>query len=145
MWQEKSEDATSETANLVTSVAWRSNQGTPIHYPLIDIDMDAALLPSSTKGHHHLYIKQGMSWEAYEKLLVALVEAGIVQYGVLNNARKNKYTSLRMPHVKKGSPEDHPFKEEPPVATQTQLDMSLGQLAALQMQVHNLQNPQSPF
>jgi hypothetical protein len=111
-WEDRIEDSTAEEANLVTSIAWEDGAKT-IHYPLLDLDFPAALLDSSTPNHYHLYIKKAMSWQTYQDLLKALYDAEIIQHGVYINAVKRGFSSLRMPHVKKGDEKlNHPFKSE---------------------------------
>lgn len=68
---------------------------------LLDIDMPAKLIPSSTPGHWHLYIDHTMETAAYLKLLIALAEAGIIEDGFLKGAQARGYTDLRLPWVKK--------------------------------------------
>lgn len=98
---QKIEDASLYDANLITSEAaegW--------HFPLIDIDMECALIPSTTPGHYHLYIDRPMRFDNYVKLLNVMRDVGIVQPGFADGTEKRGYGSLRMPHIK---------KEEPPI------------------------------
>lgn len=44
----------------------------------LTFDAPAHLLPSRTRGHHHLYLDAPMGWRPYKRLLNALAEAGIV-------------------------------------------------------------------
>ena len=39
------------------------------HKPVLDLDMDVLVVPSTTPGHHHLYIDQAMSWKDYSLLM----------------------------------------------------------------------------
>lgn len=87
-----------EKTTLVTS-AHADNSGK--HWPVIDIDMPCYLIPSSTPGHGHLVIEHDMEWDAYLKLLDALVEAGIVQPGYRDASKSRKYSAIRRPGVKK--------------------------------------------
>jgi hypothetical protein len=73
------------------------------HLVLLDLDVPAHLVPSSTPGHSHLYIELPMSWERYEALLAALAAAGIVEPGYLQVSRKRRATHLRLPWVKKAT------------------------------------------
>lgn len=74
-----------------------------MHRPLLDLDFRAALLPSSTKGHYHLYLERAVSTENYRKLLRVLVEVGLIQEGFAKEALDGKRgTTLRLPWVKKG-------------------------------------------
>lgn len=81
-----------------------------LHKPLIDIDMPAKLIPSSTPGHFHLYIDKTMHWDDYRLLLVSLHRCGVISTGYLETTLVRGYTTLRLPWVKKG---DAP----PPVET----------------------------
>ncbi|AYN58735.1 hypothetical protein PBI_PEAS_48 [Arthrobacter phage Peas] len=73
----------------------------PLHRPIIDLDFPAALLPSSTPGHHHLYIDKEMPWSTYKALLSALAEAGLIELGYRDASLARNFTSVRMPSVKK--------------------------------------------
>lgn len=84
-------------ANLLTSKV----AGTEMHKPVLDIDLPAKLLPSSTPGHFHLLIDQEVSWEAYLHLLDALVVAGLIEPGYANASRERGYTAIRLPWVRK--------------------------------------------
>lgn len=81
------------------------------HYLAIDVDMSAALVPSSTEGHYHLLIGHAMSWPTYEKVLVALNEAGIISDGYLGVAQRRKRTDLRTPWTHKKGRETSPTAE----------------------------------
>jgi len=95
-WTRKETDI--EDAEVVSSKIAHSDR----HAPAIDIDVPAYLIPSSTPGHSHLYIDVAMSWRQYKKLLKALDQAGIVEYGYLRASLKRKRTDLRVPWLKKG-------------------------------------------
>jgi hypothetical protein len=75
--------------------------GTDEHIPMLDIDMDAVLLPSSTPGHHHLYIDKPIPWKKYKNLMKALADAGIIEEGYYTASVKRGYSALRMQGVKK--------------------------------------------
>jgi hypothetical protein len=84
------------------------------HLVAIDVDMDAALVPSTTPGHFHLLIDHKLPWAAYSKLLHALMEAGIIQEGYYNASIERGHTRLRTPWTKKPEPEEPvPFESEP--------------------------------
>ena len=93
---QKYEDAGLYDANLVTSEVMDG-----VHIPLIDLDMECALIESSTHGHNHLYINKSMPFEDLIKLLEVMVEVGLVQKGFLEGSRQRGAASLRLPHVKK--------------------------------------------
>lgn len=87
-----------DEANLISSLS----SNTTWHRPIIDIDIPAALVPSSTPGHNHLYIDCLISSHAYGALLTALEAAGIVQGGIVRQFNLLGETVVRAPHVKKG-------------------------------------------
>lgn len=78
-----------------------SDMADGLHRPILDVDMDAMLIPSSTPGHHHLYIDKPMSWEDYRKLLDVMAEVGILEPGYVSVAKKRKRTQVRTPWTKK--------------------------------------------
>ena len=79
--------------------------GTDKHIVAIDLDLDAVLVPSSTPGHHHLYIDREMDWDTYEQLLVALFNAGLIEEGYLDVSLRREETHLRTPWTKKTAAE----------------------------------------
>ncbi|MBV9919827.1 MAG: hypothetical protein JOY78_03095 [Pseudonocardia sp.] len=85
-----------ETANLVTSESVGER-----HRVVLDIDLPAKLIPSSTPGHSHLYINHEMSWEDYTRLLNVLAEVGIVEPGYVRASLDRGYTAVRLPWIKK--------------------------------------------
>lgn len=90
-------------ANLVSSeIVDRNGNPTGKHKVAIDIDLPHCYVPSSTPGHGHLIIDTDLDFEAYEKLLTALREAGIIEKGFLGAARVRRATWLRTPWTKKG-------------------------------------------
>lgn len=87
-----------DQANVITSRV----DGTDLHKPVLDLDLPATLLPSSTPGHFHLLIDKAMTWEAYEALLHALADAGLVEPGYVSASQSRGYTAVRLPWVRKG-------------------------------------------
>jgi hypothetical protein len=71
------------------------------HRPVLDIDFPAALIPSSTPGHFHLYLDKQLTTTQYMKLLDALAESGIIERGYASVSEARGYTSARLPWVKK--------------------------------------------
>lgn len=72
--------------------------GTPgAHKVLLDIDVPAKLVPSSTEGHSHLYIDVSAPWEKIEVLLDAMVAVGAVEPGYAEVCKKRRMTNLRTP------------------------------------------------
>lgn len=97
---------TLDEANVITSkVASTANWMSPLHKVVIDVDMPVTLVPSSTPGHFHLYIDHLLSWSSYKELLLALVNAGIIQQGYFDSSIMRGHTTLRLPWIKK---EDEP-------------------------------------
>lgn len=100
---EYSEDITKEgnvpleDANLVTSKIGDTN----LHRVVLDLDMDAALIPSSTPGHHHLIIDVAMTQGQYFTLLEALRDAEIIEDGYYAASKAKGYTAIRTPWTKK--------------------------------------------
>lgn len=72
-----------------------------IHKPVLDIDLPVKVVPSTTKGHFHLYIDKEMSWKKYLKLLDVLVEVGIIEDGYAGASEQRGFTAVRLPWVKK--------------------------------------------
>ena len=88
-----------DNANVITSVVANSNG--LIHKPVIDIDLPISVLPSSTPGHHHLFIDHVMTWDQYVMLLGALVAAGLVEQGYFDASLTRGHTAVRLPWVRK--------------------------------------------
>ena len=72
-----------------------------MHRPVLDIDFPAALIPSSTPGHFHLYLDKQMDFATYVILLDALATAGVIEKGYASVSKARGYTSARLPWVKK--------------------------------------------
>jgi hypothetical protein len=84
-------------ANVTTSRVL----GKDTHKVVLDLDLAAKLLPSSTPGHFHLYIDHEMTWKQYRRVLRALAAAGIIETGYLGASEHRGYTSVRLPWIKK--------------------------------------------
>lgn len=96
-WTEKA----IEDANLITSKTERYPYGVEYHRPVLDLDFEAALIPSSTPGHYHLYLDKQIPKQAYFNLLRALADAGIIERGFADCAIDRGGTSVRLPWIKK--------------------------------------------
>lgn len=97
-------------AQVITSVVGNGRGIDRRHKVVLDIDMPAKLIPSSTPGHFHLYIDHEMEEGAYMELLVALGKAGILEEGYVRASQARKLTAVRLPWVKKPEPsEEAPF------------------------------------
>lgn len=129
-------------ANLITSVV-KATKGKPVetHRLMLDLDFDAALVSSSTPGHHHLYLDKELTKEQMDKVVAVLNEVGILQDGVKNGYNRRGALSLRLPWVDKNSYEDSHFDYEEyekreklrkqALALQQQAKDTLAQLAQL--------------
>lgn len=71
------------------------------HYPVLDLDFRAHLVPSSTKGHFHLYLDKELSWDAYRLLLCVLAHVGILEPGYVDASLERRATFVRKPGVTK--------------------------------------------
>lgn len=90
-------------ATVITSrEVFEKNGTSEWHQVVLDIDVPVKVLPSSTEGHHHLYIRHDMPWEDYVKLLDVLAEIGLVEEGYVEASKREGFTSVRLPWVTKG-------------------------------------------
>lgn len=89
-----------EDANLIDSRI----PGKPgFHLPIFDFDgMDCTLVPSSTPGNAHLYINKEVEFEKFLKVLEAMAEAGLIQWGFYRLTKLRGAAYARKPGVKKG-------------------------------------------
>jgi hypothetical protein len=92
-----------ESSYLSASQLVTSHVGDGKHVLALDIDMPVVALPSSTPGHWHLIIDHEMSWEAYERVLDALRDAGILEEGLVSASKERRCTRLRTPWTFKGN------------------------------------------
>ena len=77
--------------------------GETYHYPVLDLDIPHALVPSTREGHSHLYIRphEPVPWSVYVRLLEALGDAGILEPGYVRVSIERGATMVRAPWVKK--------------------------------------------
>lgn len=98
-------------ANVITSEV-AATAGFPEHLRahklVIDLDVPATLVPSTTPGHSHLYIDHPMTWRTYLDVLRALARAGIVEEGYVGASEARGYTAVRLPWIRKGAPKPKP-------------------------------------
>ncbi len=98
--QETRQPASVTDANISTSI----REDTPEHHALLlDLDVPAWLIPSSTEGHSHLYVDVSIREDAYFQLLDALANAGVIQGGYCAASKRRGGTALRLPWIKKES------------------------------------------
>lgn len=72
-----------------------------LHTVMLDLDVPARLVPSTTPGHSHLYIDVPMPWHKYQALLGALSMAGIIEPGYYAVSVRKRASMLRLPWIKK--------------------------------------------
>jgi hypothetical protein len=80
------------------------------HRVVLDIDFPAILLPSTTPGHHHLYVDKVMTWAQYSLLLTAMAAAGLLEQGYVDACLERGFSAVRLPWVKKQEFEDRERK-----------------------------------
>jgi hypothetical protein len=93
-----------DTADMVSSLVVEDDKATGTHTVMLDIDLPARLVESSTPGHYHLYIDQRMRWGEYKDLLKALHKAGLIETGFYDASLRNHATMLRPPWVRRDAP-----------------------------------------
>lgn len=76
--------------------------GCRFHGLLIDLDVPAWLVPSSTQGHGHLYVDLHLNEDKLWPFLEAAAEIGLVEEGYVRACKSRGMTSLRAPWVRKG-------------------------------------------
>lgn len=83
-----------------------AHQPETFHRPVLDLDFDAHLFPSSSADHHHLYLDKVLTWTQYVKLLDVLAEVGIIEQGYRDASVAREFTSVRLPWIAKAAPAD---------------------------------------
>lgn len=71
------------------------------HKVVLDIDLPAQLIPSSTPGHFHLLIDKELTWGQYTGLLNELARVGIIEDGYVSASIARGHTAVRLPWVQK--------------------------------------------
>jgi hypothetical protein len=74
------------------------------HKVVLDIDLPVTVLPSTTAGHHHLFIDHEVAWDDYVNLLEALATCRLIEPGYLYASKQRGYSCVRLPWVKKVEP-----------------------------------------
>ena len=92
----KREEVPLKLANVISSLGTDG-----LHYPVLDLDIPAYLVPSSTPGHSHLYLNIEIDADTYFELLDVLSGAGILESGYVAASEARGYSSVRLPWVKK--------------------------------------------
>lgn len=98
--KEVREEAWGYEANVVSSL--RTDTFQPgLHALLLDLDVPAILVPSTTEGHSHLYVDVRIPEEKYFELLDLLAEVGVIEKGYAIMSKRKGGSNLRLPWVKK--------------------------------------------
>lgn len=100
-------DALREDVESLTeaSVVNSKNKHLRCHAVLLDLDVPAWLIPSSSPGHSHLYASVACSEEDYFTFLDAAAKIGLIEEGYASVSKVRGQTSLRLPWVlKDGAP-----------------------------------------
>jgi len=119
-WQSYDEDSRRDPTRDLNAAKAASSQinGEDGHYLLLDIDVPAWLVPSSTPGHSHLYVKtdKPIQWENLQRLLIALALCGVLEDGYVMASLDRESTTLRLPWVRKVPEPIPPWRaDDPPV------------------------------
>lgn len=72
-----------------------------LHKPVIDIDVPVRYVESTQEGHGHLYIDHVVEFDKYVKILEALRDAGIVEWGYVEGVKARGAGYVRLPWVRK--------------------------------------------
>lgn len=78
-----------------------AHQPETYHRPILDLDFDAHLVPSTSAAHHHLYLDKVLKWSDYVKLLDVLAEVGLIEPGYRDASIAREFTAVRLPWVAK--------------------------------------------
>ena len=86
--------------NIVGSLI-NDESGPARHAIVLDLDVPAYLVPSSTPGHSHLYIDVEIEEQDYWDLIHRLADLGVVEQGWYYSGLNKGYTAVRLPWIKK--------------------------------------------
>jgi hypothetical protein len=101
-YEVKDYDAANLVSSSVTNPYEFTTPGAPTaHLPVLDLDLEAHLEPSTTPGHYHLYLNKGVSWAQYCKLLDVMAECGLLEEGFVRLSKERGATFVRKPGHKK--------------------------------------------
>ena len=81
--------------NLMGSKIHRDYGGQTFHAPLFDFDQRMRIKKSSSFGHHHILLDQYVQENLYFKLMKAMSEAGVLQWGFSNQTETYGQTFIR--------------------------------------------------
>lgn len=103
----KDQDGAKAQAEVLESILGDRNVSfdatEPRHIVVLDIDYPAALIPSETAGHFHLYldVPGGIPQNEYMGLLKKLSELGVIEKGYYAASWQRGHSDVRLPWVSK--------------------------------------------
>jgi len=71
------------------------------HWPVVDIDVPARLIPSTTPGHAHLYVNHPTTFPRLIAMLAGLAAAGVIDWTIVWTAIFRGMSCVRPPWVHK--------------------------------------------
>lgn len=71
------------------------------HAPVLDLDYEAHLVPSSTPGHFHLFLDKPLTWLQYKRVLEVLGEVGLIEEGYAKASIARGHSAVRLPGQKR--------------------------------------------
>lgn len=86
---------------MQSSVISSAVMNSRMHRVLLDIDVPAYQIASSTPGHSHMYFEPLVTWRQYKRVLRALYRAGIIERAFYQAACGAHAGMLRLPWVRK--------------------------------------------
>lgn len=72
-----------------------------LHRAVLDLDFPAAIVPSTTPGHVHLYLDKPTTWIRYALFLVGCGVAGYIEWTNIAVSLWRRTTMVRPPWVRK--------------------------------------------
>jgi hypothetical protein len=85
-----------------TPDGWVTLANSDEHALLLDLDVPAWLIPSSTPGHSHLFVDLRVQGKDLWDFLDLAAKIGLVEEGYVGACKSRGMTSLRLPWIKKG-------------------------------------------
>lgn len=82
------------------------------HDVVLDIDVPAMLIPSTTEGHSHLIVRLpngGAKIDDYQQFLWSAAKIGLIEEGYAKVSCKRDRTDVRLPWIRKGGPGEPSF------------------------------------